>query len=81
MTSRPPQPHEQEISIKERKRLLFEEDEPLAEVIPVGERKPFAEYLRTTPAAPLSQGARVVLWGVGVLVALLLILALFKGAR
>lgn len=81
MASQPPRPREQEQSIKERKQLLFEEDEPRVEVSSGMERKPFAEYLRTIPAAPLSTGAKAAIWGLGVLVALLLAAALFKGAR
>jgi hypothetical protein len=70
---------EQEQSIRERKQLLFEEDEaptrPALEPEPV---KPFPEYLRTTPAAPLSGLARAILWGAGLLVVLLFVAALVK---
>lgn len=81
MASQPPRPREQEHSIKERKRLLFEEDEPLVEAESAETRKPFVEYLQTTPAAPLSMGAKAMLWGAGVIVALLLVAALLQGAR
>jgi hypothetical protein len=70
---------EQEQSIRERKQLLFEEDDLPSRPIDAPEPvRPFNEYLRTTPAAPLSGLAKALLWGVGVVVVLLLVAALFK---
>lgn len=81
MASQLPRPREQEHSIRERKRLLFEDDEPRAEAAPDVPRKSFVEYLQTTPAAPLSTAEKAILWGVGVVVVLLLLAALFLGTR
>ncbi len=64
----------QEQSIKARKHQLFEPDAPLA----VGSGRRFKEFLRTTPAAPLSGLTRAALWVAGVVVALVLVAALFK---
>ena len=72
-----PPTREQEHSIRERKQLLFEADEPITGADTVV-RRPFAEYLRTTPAAPLSPMVRGSLYGVGALVLLLFLAALLK---
>ncbi len=64
----------QEQSIKARKHQLFEVDEPLGGSS--GPRQSFQEYLRTTPADPLSTTAKAILWIVGAIVILLLIVAL-----
>jgi hypothetical protein len=64
----------QEQSIKARKHQLFEADAP----VQVGSGRPFREFLRTTPAAPLSGLTRAALWAAGVVVALVLVAALFK---
>lgn len=64
----------QDQSIKARKRQLFEEDEAVA----VGSGRPFREFLRTTPAAPLSGLTRSALWAAAVVVALVLVAALYK---
>lgn len=70
---------EQERSIKDRGKELFvperdqESDRP-----PV---KPFAVYLRETPAAPMSAGVRALLWVVSVVVLLLLVAALWRIQR
>jgi hypothetical protein len=73
-----PHPREQEQSIKARKKLLFDDDEdaPAAAPRELVVRKPFREYLQTTPAAPLSGGVKAALWAAGVVVLLLLIAAL-----
>jgi hypothetical protein len=71
---------EQEQSIRERKSLLFDDEElppSAAEVAPVVV-KPFREYLKTTPPAPLSSGVKAALYAVGGLVVLLLVAALLK---
>lgn len=69
---------EQELSIRERKQLLFEADEPAGPKADAPPRRPFAEYLRTTPAAPLSPAAKGSLYAVGVVVMLLFVAALLK---
>jgi hypothetical protein len=70
---------EQELSIKEREKELFvEPHEPPAPKPPV---KPFAVYLRETPADPLSSHAKAILWTVGVIVLILLALAIWRSQR
>ena len=69
---------EQELSIRERKQLLFDADEPAGPSADAPPRRPFAEYLRTTPAAPLSPMARNSLYAVGAVVLLLFLAALLK---
>ncbi len=66
----------QEQSIKARKNQLFDDHAPAPDL---GSSKPFKDFLRDTPAAPLSGGTKAVLWTAGVLVALLLVAALMKG--
>ena len=74
---------EQEQTIKSRKQLLFDEDDPGSRAAPTelqgsSRRRTFAEYVRETPAAPLSGGVKAALWGVGALVALLLVLTVLR---
>jgi hypothetical protein len=64
----------QDQSIKARKSELF--DARHAE--PGRVVRPFAEYLRETPATPLSPGWKAGLWALGALVALLLVASLAK---
>jgi hypothetical protein len=64
----------QEQSIKARKHQLFEADAP----VEVGSGRPFKEFVRTTPATPLSGLIKAVLWTAGVVVVLVLVGALFK---
>jgi hypothetical protein len=66
---------EQEISIRRREHELFRShaDEP-----PGGSTRPFAEYLRDTPPAPLGPGAKAVLWILASVVALLFAAALWR---
>ena len=45
-----------------------------------GPRKPFAQYLRETPPAPLSTATKLALWSVGVLTVLLFLASLLKMA-
>jgi hypothetical protein len=79
---------EQEQSIRDRKRQLFEDDD---DDLPSGSRsgsagtataplvaRPFADYLRTTPPTPLSQGAKAALWTAGAIVLALFALALTR---
>lgn len=71
---------EQEQSIKDRKQLLFDDDPPPASAA-TGPGKPFALYLRETPAAPLPAWVKAALWAAGVVVALLLLGAVMKASR
>ena len=64
----------QEQSIKARKHQLFEADTPAF----VGSGRPFKEFLRETPAAPLSGLTRAALWAAAVVVVLVLIATLVK---
>ncbi len=70
---------EQERSIKDREQELFVEQqaEPAARP-PV---KPFAVYLRETPADPMATDVKVVLWVVGVVVLALFVAALWRMQR
>jgi hypothetical protein len=72
---------EQEQSIKDRKRLLYDADDPIASSAPTGDRKPFALHLRETPAARLPTPIKAALWGAGVLVTLLLAAAVYKATQ
>jgi hypothetical protein len=65
---------------KARKQVLFEEAESSRRA-PPPTPKPFVEYLRTTPAAPLSWGLKLVLWAVIVVVLALLVAAIVKPRR
>lgn len=64
----------QDQSIKSRKFQLFETRAPEGTVV-----KPFTEYVKNTPPAPLSPAMKGVVWGVGALVVILLLAALFAG--
>ncbi|MBX6315548.1 MAG: hypothetical protein IRY99_21940 [Isosphaeraceae bacterium] len=68
---------EQDQLIKAAKHQLFEEEV----VTSSGPRKTFREYLRETPARPLSMGVKALLWGAGAVVVLLLILALLSSGQ
>lgn len=73
---------DQDQSIKARKRLLYDEEEGDATpVAPIDETKPFADYLRTTPAAPMSAAIKALLGAVGLVVALLLLAAVLRMGR
>jgi len=65
---------EQELSIKARSHELYFQPPHQATT------KPFPAYLRETPAAPLSTFTKVVLWIVGIIVALLFVAALWRAA-
>ena len=65
----------QEQSIKARKHQLFEPDAPAGEI---GSGRSFKDFVRTTPATPMSGLTRTALWAAGVLVAAVLVAALFK---
>ena len=69
---------EQELSIKEREQELFvEPSEPSA---PPTSVKPFAFYLRETPANPLSTEVKAILWAIGLVVLLLFAVAIWRVA-
>lgn len=78
MATQPRAPLEGDPSIKARKQQLFESDEPAA---PTGSSKPFAEFLRETPADPIPGWLKAVLWAAGAVVALMLVLALMRVGR
>jgi len=66
---------EQERSIKAREHELY--FNPLSEK-DARSLKPFPEYLRETPAQPLSAATKAVLWIVAVLVVLVFLAALWR---
>jgi hypothetical protein len=66
---------EQELSIKERAHELYVEPTHT-----VATTKPFPTYLRETPAVPFSTFTKVMLWTVGVIVALLFAASLWRVA-
>src|SRR4051812_36064681 len=70
-------PREQDQSIKDRKRLLYDDDD----LPPAPESKPFDLYLPQTPAAPLPPAIKAALWGAGIVVGLLLAAAVLRSAR
>ncbi|MDB5352664.1 MAG: hypothetical protein JWN86_3911 [Planctomycetota bacterium] len=78
-TMAPNPPREQEQSIKDRKRLLYDDDEP--PVSASADSKPFAVYLRETPARPLSAPVKAALWAAAIAVGLLLAGALMKSTQ
>jgi hypothetical protein len=70
---------EQESSIKERGQELFlESTEAEFSATPV---KPFAVYLRETPATPLAPAVKATLWIVGVVVLILFVAAIWRSQR
>jgi hypothetical protein len=71
-------PADQEFSIKRRGRELYHDDDAPADAGPV---KSFEDYLKETPADPLPTWAQAVLWTLGVIVALLLLAALWNTQR
>src|SRR5262245_7793738 len=76
MPSQPRNTPEQEYSMKARARELFVE--PPRPAASPGPTRPFAVYLRETPAEPLSPFTRTVFWIVGVVVAALFVAALWR---
>jgi hypothetical protein len=77
-TSKPVSPHEsespekQDRSIKARKSSLFESHEH-----DVGSTRPFSEYLKSAPAAPLSPAVKAMLVAIAILCVVLLLAAIF----
>ena len=67
----------EEQSIKARKRELY--DAPRDDAVPA--LKPFPEYLRETPAAPMPAWGKGLLIVLGLIVALLLAAALWRGTK
>jgi hypothetical protein len=74
---------EQEQSIRDRKSLMFDDEElpdtaaAAAGAAPIVS-KTFQEYLAITPPAPLSSGMKAALYATGAVVLLLLVAALLK---
>ncbi|WP_165070733.1 hypothetical protein [Paludisphaera rhizosphaerae] len=65
----------QEISIKRRGHDLFiDETAPST----TGPSRPFSEFLRDTPAKPLSAGVKAALWAVSIVAAMLFAAALWR---
>lgn len=77
MATKPRAPIDGDPSIKARKQQLFESEEPA----PTGSSKPFAEFLRETPADPMPAWLKAALWAAGAVVALMLVLALMRVGR
>jgi hypothetical protein len=75
MTAMAKHPETQEQSIKARKHQLFEPDAPAVEV---GSGRSFKDFVRTTPATPMSGLTRAALWAAGVVLALVVVAALLK---
>ncbi|CAN5907685.1 hypothetical protein BH23PLA1_BH23PLA1_43670 [soil metagenome] len=77
-----PAPSRKRSVSKSRRPGMFDEDEDdhRAPTAADGSRPSFIEYLRKTPAEPLSTGVKAMLWAIGVLVGLLLLASLFKMA-
>jgi hypothetical protein len=69
---------EQERSIKDREQELFFDSEGIGDTKPL---KPFPVYLQETPAVPMSPVVKVMLWVLGVLVALLFFASLWRAQR
>ncbi len=67
--------HEQEHSIKARGLALFDKQLDSTDPQPT---KPFLVYLHETPAQPISTFTKAVLWMAGIVVALMLIAALWR---
>jgi hypothetical protein len=71
---------EQEHSIKEREHELF--IRPVSpELEALGPAKPFSAYMRETPASPLSPLAKTTLWLLGIVVATLFFLSVWRVAH
>ena len=68
------QREKQDQSIKARKNELFVEEQALQ----TGPRKKLRDYLKDTPAAPLSKNVKLSLWGSAVPVVLLFVAALLS---
>ncbi len=69
---------EQEHSIKARSHELFVEETPIG---PARATRPFRDYLRETPALPLSGGIKAIFWVVGIIVGVLFLLAIWRASN
>lgn len=78
MPSQPRDMPEQEHSIKARSHELFVEETPIG---PGRASKPFKEFLRNTPAQPLSGGIKAIFWAVGIIVGVLFLVALWRASH
>lgn len=65
---------EQEISIKRRGHDLFVDETAPS----TGPTRPFAEFLKETPASPLPAGLKAALWALSIVAALLFAAALWR---
>jgi hypothetical protein len=76
-------PGDQDQSIKDRRKLLFDEEELLAKPDTNASvvRKPFRTYLAETPAAPTSAGMNWLVWGAVAIVALLFAASIWKSQQ
>lgn len=78
MTQKPP-PREQEQSIRARKAQMFEDDEQSSVPgAPARVSKPFAAHLRETPAKPMGNGIKAMLWVAGAVVLLLFAASVYR---
>lgn len=75
MPSHPRNMPEQEHSIKARSHELYVEEDLTGSSMAT---KPFQVYLRETPAHPLSPAIKVIFWVLGLVVAVLFLLALWR---
>ena len=68
---------EQDRSIRARKNQLFDDSN---HDLPTISKRPFADYLKTTPGAPPTQGQKTAFWSIAAVV-ILLFLAAILGRR
>ena len=73
------EPREQDQSIKDRKKLLYDDDPRPVSASAIG--KPFVLHLRETPAASLPTIMKAGLWVAGIVVLLLLAGAAWKASQ
>lgn len=78
-TPRPRKPLDDFDSGPSADRELFDDEDDAATLAsPALPHRPFPDYIRTTPAAPLSSAEKALLWVAGVAVALLFAASLYK---
>ncbi len=77
-----PHPNRKRSGSKSRRPGMFDEDEDdhRAPTPTDGSHQTFVEYLRKTPAEPLSAGVKAMLWAIGVIVGLLFLASVLKMA-
>jgi hypothetical protein len=78
MPSHPRNIPEQEHSIKERSNELFFDE---TSALPARSGKPFAAYLRETPARPVSPALTALFWILAVIVGVLFLAAIWRVAH